>query len=163
MRVKTATGILVALLLVGIGAALAQSAPQASETDRAKALIYVYRETSLIGIANFDVPFLHIDGRQLTRIRTGGYVPITVSPGHHRLTTTESLFGNDTGKMRGQAVVTVPAGATIYLRYSETFKTFDPVALPKGVYVNSTGNFRFEPVAPSAAKSEMSGMTRLGH
>jgi hypothetical protein len=162
MRVKTATGIFVALLLVGIGAALAQSAPQASETDRAKALIYVYRETSLIGIANFDVPFLHIDGRQLTRIRMGGYVPITVSPGQHKLTTTESLFGSDTGKIRGQAIVTVPAGATVYLRYSETFKTFVPVALPKGVYVNSTGNYRFEPVAPSEAKSEMSGMARLG-
>ena len=110
----------------------------------------------------FDVPFLHIDGRQLTRIRMGGYVPIAVSPGQHKLTTTESLFGSDTGKIRGQAIVTVPAGATVYLRYSETFKTFEPVALPKGVYVNSTGNYRFEPVAASEAKSEMSGMTRLG-
>lgn len=162
MRVNIAAAISVALLFMGFAVAFAQSPPPTKEPDQARALIYVYRQTSLIGIANFDVPFLHINGRQLGRISMGGYIPITVSPGQHKVTTTESLFGGDTGKVRGQAIVTVPAGATVYLRYSETFKTFEPIVLPKGVFVNSTGNYRFEPVAASTAKSEMSGMSRLG-
>ncbi|MET0651817.1 MAG: DUF2846 domain-containing protein [Hyphomicrobiaceae bacterium] len=161
MRSRFAVLLAAALLLVSFGAAVAQSTTDTSKAAQEKALIYVYRETSLIGIANLDVPFLHIDGRRLTRIRMGGFIPISVSPGQHKLTTTESLLGSDTGKVRGQATVTVPAGATVYLRYSESFKSITPIVLPAGVVVHSTGSFRFDPVTASTANSAMSGMSRL--
>ena len=140
---------------------LAQSKAIEKKGEGAGTSIYVYREKTIIGIANImDVPFLHIDGRLLERIKMGGYIPIALSPGQHKLTTTESFFTNDTGKVRGQATVTVPAGTTIYLRYSETFKSISPIVLPSGVYVNSTGNYHFELVAEPTAKREMKG---IGH
>jgi hypothetical protein len=121
----------------------------------------VYREKSMVGILNADGPFLHIDGRRLVRIKMGGYISIPVAPGQHKLTTTESLFGNDTGEVRGQAAVTVPAGMIVYLKYSETFKSMSSIILPSGVYFNSAGNYHFEFVAAPTAKSEMNGMDRL--
>ena len=93
-----------ALLFHG-GGASAQSKTKQDSGDPRGAVIYVYRETMLVGSLNFDVPFLHLDGRQLTRIKMGGYIPIKVSPGTHELTTTESFFGNDSGKIRGRASV----------------------------------------------------------
>jgi hypothetical protein len=152
----------VALLLVGPRLASAQPVPSTQKSVGETAVIYVYRETSIIGIANFDVSFLHVDGRRVTRISMGSYIPITVSPGQHKLITTQSLFGSDTGKIRGQATVSVPAGATVYLRYSEGYNSFVPVVVPGFVAVLSSHYYRFERVPGPEAKSAMAGMSRLG-
>jgi hypothetical protein len=154
--VKIKASIAVAFLLL--------SGLEASSQERAKpsaARVHVYRPSTLIGIANMDVPFLHLDGKRLTRISIGGHLSLSVSPGKHKLTTTESLFGNDTGKIRGQAIFTVPAGATLYLRYTESFGSIVPIALPQGVLVVSSGRFRFEAVQKSEALAEMSGTEAL--
>ena len=162
MRVRVVAAVTVAVLLFGLQLTNAQPVGSAQKSPGEKALIYVYRETSIIGIANFDVSFLHVDGRRVTRISMGGYIPITVSPGQHKLMTTQSLFGSDTGKIRGQATVMVPAGATMYLRYSEGYKSFVPIVLPGAAFVVSSHYYRFERVTASVAKNEMAGMARLG-
>ena len=131
------------------------SAQQAAKPSAESAQLYVYRPSTLVGIGNLDVPFIHLDGRRLTRIRIGGHLSIAVFPGKHTLTTTESLFGSDTGKIRGQAVFAVPAGATLYLRYTEGFKTMMPIVLPKGAFLLSSGAYRFEAVAKSDALAEI--------
>ena len=121
----------------------------------------MYRPNTLVGIGNADVPFIHLDGRRLTRIRIGGYLAVRISPGRHKLTTTESLLGSDTGRVRGEATLAAPAGATIYLRYTEGFKTIVPIVLPAGVLVHSTGNYRFEPVLEAEALAEIANTKSL--
>ena len=162
MRISVFAVLIVALLLVGPKLTSAQPVSGIQQQNQPKTLIYVYRETSLIGIANFDVSFLHVDGRRLTRISMGGFIPIAVSPGQHTLTTTQSLFGSDTGKLRAKATVTVPPGAIMYLRYSEGYKSFLPVVVPGFVAVLSSHYYRFERVPRSEAQSAMAGMSRLG-
>jgi hypothetical protein len=125
------------------------------------AMLYVYRSPTLLGVANPDVPIMHLDGRRLTRIRIGGYVALPISPGRHKLVTTESLLGSDTGKVRGETTFSIPAGSTLYLRYSESFKTFVPIPLPGGVVVISSGDFRFEFVPESEARSELANTKAL--
>ena len=94
MRVRVVASVTVAVLLFGLQLTNAQPVGSAQKSPGEKALIYVYRETSIIGIANFDVSFLHVDGRRATRISMGGYIPITVSPGQHKLITAQSLLGS---------------------------------------------------------------------
>jgi hypothetical protein len=75
MSVRVFAALIVALLLCRPGIACAQPAASAQKSDGEKALIYVYRETSIIGIANFDVSFLNVDGRRLARISMGATFP----------------------------------------------------------------------------------------
>ena len=153
---------LLAVLAIGAKDTVAQSAGGQRAPVLQEARIVIYRQTSLIGIGNvIDVPFLHVDSKRLGRIRMGGYFSFAVAPGQHKIFTTESFFGGDTGKVRGSATVTVPAGTALYLRYSETFGSITPIPLPIGVIVHSTGVYHFEPVAAATAKSEMSGMNQL--
>ena len=112
-------------------------------------------------IANFDVPFIHLDGQRLTRIRIGGHLVIPISPGRHKLTTTESLLGSDTGRARGETTFSAPAGSTLYLRYTESFKSFVPIVLPGGAAVSSSGDYRFEPVPKSEALAELANTKPL--
>ena len=107
MRILAAT-MAIALLLCGCVASGQQFKLEA-KPDSNRALLYVYRPATIIGIGNPDVPFIHLDGRRLGRIRIGGYLAIPISPGRHKLTTTESLLGNDIGRIRGDAVVAAPA------------------------------------------------------
>jgi hypothetical protein len=149
------------LILVGCSASGPAFKPELNRPDSSRALLYIYRPDTIIGIGNADVPFLHLDGRRLTRIRIGGHIALPVSPGQHKLATTESLLGNDTGKVRGEATVTVPAGAILYLRYSETFKSIVPIVFPGGVAVITSGQFAFEPVPESEALGELAKTRRL--
>jgi hypothetical protein len=102
-----------------------------------------------------------LDGQRLTRIRIGGQLVIPISPGRHKLTTTESLLGSDTGRVRGETTFTAPAGSTLYLRYTEGFKTFVPIVLPGGAFVESSGSYRFEPVPKSQALPELANTKPL--
>lgn len=140
---------------------LEASGQQVGKPNNQSVRLYIYRPNTIIGIGNFDVPFLHLDGKRLTRIRIGGHLSVSVSPGKHKLTTTESLFGSDTGKIRGQAIVAAPPGSTLYLRYTEGFGSFVPIPLPQGVLVVSSGQFRFEAVPKSEALAEISGTQPL--
>lgn len=148
------------LLLTACGASGPQfkAAPPASKYD---VLIYVYRPNTMIGIINFDVPFIHLDGNLLTRIRIGGYLARRVAPGRHTLSTTESLFGRDTGKVRGETIFEAGPGATVYLRYTEHFKTITPIILPNAVFISSTGDFRFEMVDEPTALQELAETEQL--
>jgi hypothetical protein len=94
---------------------------------------------------------MHLDGQRLTRIRIGGYLNIPISVGQHKLATTESLLGGDTGKVRGETTFSVPPRSTLYLRYTESFKTFAPTVLPTGVAVAPSGDYRFEFVPEAEA------------
>jgi hypothetical protein len=87
VRRKLAATLTTVLLLSGCGASGQQFKAEVNP-DSNRALLYVYRPSTLIGIGNADVPFLHLDGRRLARIRIGGYLAIPISPGRHKLTTT---------------------------------------------------------------------------
>jgi hypothetical protein len=126
-----------------------------AKPDSKSALLYVYRPTTILGIGNPDVPFIHLDGRRLGRIRIGGYLAVPIAPGRHKLTTTESLLGNDTGRVRGDGVVAAPAGSTVYLRYTEGIKAIVPIPLPVGVILISQGNYVFEFVPEAEALAEL--------
>lgn len=115
----------------------------------------------MIGIINFDVPFIHLDGERLTRIRIGGYLVKRVAPGKHKITTTESLFGRDTGTIRGETTFEASAGSTVYLRYTEQFATITPIVLPGATVITSTGDFRFELVDQSTALKELAETKQL--
>jgi hypothetical protein len=119
----------------------------------------VYRSFTLIGIANIDVPFIHLDGQRLTRIRIGGHLVVPVSAGRHKLTTTESLLGSDTGRVRGETTFAIPA--SLYLRYTEGFRTGVPIVLPGGAFLQSSGSYRFEPVPKSEALAELANTKPL--
>ncbi len=148
-------------LLFGCVATGGQFQPEVNKPGANGALLYVYRPHTLIGIANADVPIMHLDGQRLTRIRIGGYLSIPVLPGRHKLTTTESLLGSDTGKVRGETTFSVRAGSTLYLRYTESFKTFVPVVLPAGAAVVSSGDYRFEYVPEAEALAELANTKPL--
>jgi hypothetical protein len=152
---------LLAGLLSGCTASGTQFSPSSVGQVPGQALVYVYRSSTLIGVANADVPFLHLDGRQLTRIRIGGSIAAPISPGQHTLTTTESLLGSDTGKIRGKISFSTPAGSTLYLRYSEAFKSFVPIVTPGVVAVISSGSFSFEPVPAEQALRELADTKEL--
>ena len=139
----------------------AQDQPAQPKPGGNSTQIYVYRPFTVLGIANLDVPFIHLDGRLLTRIRIGGHLVVSVPPGKHKLTTTESLLGSDTGRVRGETTFTVPSGATLYFRYTEGFKTFVPIVLPHGAFVESSGSFRFEPVRKAEALAELANTKPL--
>jgi hypothetical protein len=146
--------VLMTLSLFAQAAFGAQLKPVAGKSDRGVQL-YVYRPFTLIGIANLDVPIIHLDGRRLTRIRIGGHLVVPVSTGVHRLATTESFLGSDTGRVRGETKFSAPAGSTIYLRYTESFASVTPIILPKGAFLESTGDYRFELVPESEALAEL--------
>ena len=150
----------IAVLLCGCGASGLQFA-QVAKPDRNKALLYVYREQTMIGIINGDVPFINLDGRRLARIRIGGYLAIPIAPGRHRLTTTESFLGKDTGKVRGETTFTVEAGTTAYLRYTESFTSVVPIVVPHVVIVATTSEFRFDPVPEGQALKELADTSAL--
>jgi hypothetical protein len=65
------------------------------------------------------------------------------------------LLGNDTGRIRGDAVVAAPAGSTIYLRYTEGIKAIVPIPLPVGVILLSSGKYVFEFVPEAEALAEL--------
>jgi len=147
--------------LSGCGASGPQFAPDLVKPVPGRALVYVYRTDTLIGIGNADVSIMHLDGRRITRIRIGGHIAFPVTPGKHRLTTTESMLGDDTGKIRGETTFSVSAGSTAYFRYSETYKSFVPIVLPGVVIVHATANIGFEPVPQAEALAELAKTKRL--
>ena len=142
---------------VAVGPRFQPEAPPSNDS----ALIYVYRASTFIGIANPDVPFLKLNGDVVGRMRIGGYIPLKVKAGRHALTTTESLFGSDTNRVRGEATVVVPSGVTLCLRYVESFDKFYPLPVPYGVVVVSSGDYRFIYVAEASAIPEISKTNRI--
>src|SRR5262245_43369223 len=105
---RPAAVLMSASLLFGCVATGAQFKPEANKSSAKGAMLYVYRPFTLIGIANADVPIMHLDGHRLTRIRIGGYLNLPISAGQHKLATTESLLGTDTGRVRGETTFSVP-------------------------------------------------------
>src|SRR5262245_39592664 len=77
---KVAATLTAFLLLV-----LEASGQQVGKPNNQSVRLYIYRPTTIIGIANFDVPFLHLNGKRLTRIQIGGHLSISVPPGKHKL------------------------------------------------------------------------------
>ncbi len=152
---------LAVVLLSGCGASGPQFQEGLAKPDSGRALLYVYRTNTMIGIINGDVPFMHLDGRRLARIRIGGYAAIPISPGKHRLTTTESLLGEDIGKVRGETTFTVSAGSVVYLRYTEVFESIVPIVVPGAVIVATTGDFRFEAIPEAEARVELASTNAL--
>jgi len=155
---RIAAALAVVLWLCGCGASGQQFVAEANKPDGNRALLYVYRPNTIIGIGNADVDFLHLDGRRLTRIRIGGYLAIPVSPGRHTLTTTMSMLGSDTGSVKGSTTFDAQAGSKIYLRYSERLGAIVPI---KGVGGVVTGSVGFEIVPESQALAELANTKAL--
>lgn len=151
-----------ALLAAGCGASGEQFKLGAIKPPPGRALLYVYRPGTFVGIANADVAFLHLDGRRLGRIRIGGYLAVPISPGSHKVTTTESLLGNDTGKIKAETSFSARAGSTVYVRYTEGFSSFVPIILPKTTVVLSSTYSRFEAVPEGQALAELADTQAIG-
>jgi hypothetical protein len=158
---RIAAAVAAVAFLTGCAVSGSDFKPEANKPEVGHGRLYVYRSSTIIGSANADVPIIHLDGRRLTRIRIGGHLVVSVSLGRHKLTTTESLLGSDTGRIRGETNFSVAPGSTIYLRYTEGFKTFTPIILPTGTFVESTGDFRFEAVPEAEAMSELANTKKL--
>ena len=149
--------IIAVLVLAGCGASGASFKQEAIESlGENETIIYIYRPDTLVGIINFDVSFLHLNGKSLGRIRIGGYLPIVVSQGVYDISTTESMFGNDTGKILAQAKFEVKPGPPVYLRYTEDFEHFIPLVIDNFAIVSYSGAYRFELVSPEEAMPEIS-------
>ena len=56
------------LVVSGCGASGESFRAVGTKPARDQALLFVYRPSTVIGIANADVPFVHLDGRRLGRI-----------------------------------------------------------------------------------------------
>jgi hypothetical protein len=145
------------LLLAGCGATGEQFKVGAMKPASGRALLYVYRPDTFIGIGNPDVAFLHLDGRRVARIRIGGYVAVPISPGQHKVTTTKASGGEDTGKVLSGKTFSVRAGSTVYLRYTEGFSSFVPIMVGKVATVISSTYQRFETVPEREALAELAG------
>src|SRR5689334_11404425 len=129
--IMAAAGLVLACGLAATAMAQDAARPESKPAGKGgRTMLYVYREKTFVGIANWEIPYLHLDGRPVTRIKIGGNIAIPVSPGTHTLKTTESLFGKDTGKVRGQTKITVRGGSAVYLRYSESISSFVPIIIP---------------------------------
>ena len=162
MKNQVAAIIVSALLLGGCGMTMGPAFQAgANKPERGRALVYVYRNKTFIGIANADVPIMHLDGRRIGRIRISGHLAIPVSPGTHTLTTTESLLGGDTSRVRGQTTFTVAAGSTVYLRYTERIASMTPIITPVVTVIHTTGEYRFEAVPETEALKELADTTVL--
>src|SRR5258705_12333858 len=72
MREKRFAPLAVLVLLAGCGATGTEFKPELNKPDGNHALLYVYRPDTIIGVGNADVPFIHLDGQRLARIRIGG-------------------------------------------------------------------------------------------
>ncbi len=150
----------IASLLIGCGATGIKFQVEESVDDES-ALIYVYRSPTFIGIINFDVPFIKLNGKTIGNIKIGGYYPLHVKPGRHTITTVESLFGKDTGRVRGKTVIEIGKGEVAYLKYGEYFKDITIIPLPYVIYFSSTGDFKFQYVEKQKALVEITKTKRL--
>jgi uncharacterized membrane protein YqiK len=162
VRKRLAAALVAVLLLAGCGATIPRFNAELIKPDSRGAVVYVYRPHTVIGIANADVSILHLDGQRMARIRIGGYLAIPVSPGQHRLSTTQSLLFVDTGRVVAEANFAAPADSTVYVRYTETFKTFTPIVLPRGgAAVSSSCDCRLESVPEAEAQADLAKLTAL--
>jgi hypothetical protein len=151
----------VAVLLAGCGASGQPFATAFIAPPKSGAVLYIYRPKTTIGIGNPDVSFVHLDGRALRRLRIGGYLALPLKPGPHEISATTSLLGADTGNVRAKAVVTVPPGGKMFLRYTEAYKSVVPIILPKVGGVIAQYEFRFEEVPEGEALGELADTKAL--
>jgi hypothetical protein len=150
-----------AVLLAGCGASGQPFATASIAPPKSGAVLYIYRAKTIIGIGNPDVSFVHLDGKPLTRLRIGGYLALPLKPGPHEILATTSLLGADTGNVRAKAVVNVPPGGKIFVRYTEAYKGFVPIILPKVGAVITQYEFRFEEVSEGEALGELANTKAL--
>jgi hypothetical protein len=143
------------VLLAGCGASGEQFKVGAMKPPSGRALLYVYRPSTLVGIGNPEVAFLHLDGRRLARIRIGGYLAVPVSPGQHKVTTTKSQGDSDSGNVLSEKSFSARAGSTVYLKYTEGFSTFVPIILPNTALVLSSTYHQFDVVPEREALTEL--------
>jgi hypothetical protein len=134
---------------------------ESSKLAGGRARLYIYRQVAYVGLGNGDVEIVHLDGRRLGRIWMHGFINTGIAPGQHTLTVTESLLGNDTGKVLGETSFSAAPGENIYFRYSAGYSTFIPIILPAGAAVISSGYYKFEHIAESEALPELNGMKQI--
>lgn len=133
-----------------------QFQPELTKPQAGRARLYVYRPDTIIGMANADVSIIHLDGRRLARMRIGGSIVVPISPGQHKLTTTQSLLSGDTGRVLGATTFAAAPGATIYERYTEGLGNVTATVMPKGgAYFEGSGEYRFEQVPETEALAEI--------
>ena len=152
---------LIMATLVGGCAVTGQTDLDAVRPENGRSLLYVYRKSTFVGSANSDVSFLHIDGKPVGRINIGGNRVISVTPGEHKLRTSQSFFGSDTGKSVAEFAVTVSPDATSFVRYEEGLASLSVISVGKTTVGNGTGYFRFEKVEPNIARQEIADTQTL--
>lgn len=88
------------------------------------ALLYLYRPRSDWGDAELMAPSVYVDGNHYVNLRSGGYTWLEILPGKRELDMNRPFFGIEGIGFRFShlldAELTMEAGETYFLRYSET-------------------------------------------
>jgi hypothetical protein len=83
-----------------------------------KATLYVYRSSTIVGIADPDFPTLFINDVEATKLKIGGYMAVSLSPGEYDLRIMKALLGMGPQKdVVGQMKLRLSAGDTAYLKF----------------------------------------------
>ncbi len=127
---------LVLWIMAVLGCATASGPPFSEASFKAsEALIYIYRVPVVTGSANPFVPGVKLDNTPVGPIKIGGYYPLVVAPGEHRLAIT-----NLTGKVVAEHVFTLVAGEVKYFEYAQSLTNFSS-SYRNTVAVNSQDHF----------------------
>ena len=82
-------------------------------------LIYVFRSPTISGFAMSAKPMLVIDGKTTFPIKIGGYLPIHLNPGEHRLVLKRTVFGKVLEQEVASIDFKIDAGETKYFEYAQ--------------------------------------------
>lgn len=88
------------------------------------ALLYIYRPSSQWADDEFEAPSFNVNDKRLFNIKGGGYTWYELKPGDYDVVMRRGLLGiegvnNSVIKKVAELALTVTAGETYYLRYSE--------------------------------------------
>ena len=93
--------------------------------DSQSAAVYVYRSSTFVGSADWDVPTLYLDGKPMGSIRIDGYIPMSVPAGSHVLRVMKSKTGM--GKQTEEVSrldISVKPGDVVYVKYFVSMSDF---------------------------------------
>lgn len=136
------------------GAPFQEAAPATDDL----ATVYVYREKSFVGSADWDIPTLYVNGTEVGRLNLGGYVVLRLQPGDYEFTVKKSSTGlGKQDRVSGQHALKVSRNRDYYLKY---------LADIQGIYLignaaYTTFSVNFQLMESWRAKKELADTKRI--
>lgn len=116
--IKWCGSLCAALSLIGCAMAFGPKfKPEAS--SRGEAMVYIYRMPSLSGSMLGATPAVFLDGAHVGTLKNGGYIPLEVSPGKHKITLQSTLFGKARGNVVGNIQFEIAEDETRYFEFMQ--------------------------------------------